>query len=118
VRCITASLQKGVYDFSLRMGVMRMRPVQSSRQQRLRRCLQCLIVVAMVCFLLSPGIAQTSAEPQSQVSPEDVKKFSGMFTQFGLPAIAKGALVFVGVVLLSWGATAALRRIPAIARMI
>ncbi|HEY6368956.1 MAG TPA: hypothetical protein VIX37_00120 [Candidatus Sulfotelmatobacter sp.] len=37
----------------------------------------------MVCFLLSPGTAQTSAEPQSQVSPEDLKMFSGMFTQFG-----------------------------------
>jgi peptidoglycan/LPS O-acetylase OafA/YrhL len=35
-----------------------------------------------------------------------------------LPAIAKGSLVFVVVVLLSWGATAALRRIPAVARVI
>jgi len=35
-----------------------------------------------------------------------------------LPAIAKGSLVFVGVVLLSWGATAALRRIPVVARVI
>jgi Acyltransferase family len=35
-----------------------------------------------------------------------------------LPAITKGSLVFFGVVLLSWSATAALRRIPAIARVI
>jgi hypothetical protein len=35
-----------------------------------------------------------------------------------LPAIAKGSLVFSGTVLLSWGATAALRRIPAVARVI
>jgi peptidoglycan/LPS O-acetylase OafA/YrhL len=35
-----------------------------------------------------------------------------------LPAIAKGSLVFAGVVLLSWGTTAALRRIPAVARVI
>jgi hypothetical protein len=36
----------------------------------------------------------------------------------GLPAIAKGSLVFLGTALLSWGATAALRRIPAVARVI
>jgi hypothetical protein len=35
-----------------------------------------------------------------------------------LPAIAKGSIVFVGTVLLSWGATEALRRIPGIARVI
>lgn len=35
-----------------------------------------------------------------------------------MPAIAKGSLVFVGAVLLSWGTTAALRRIPAIAKLI
>jgi len=35
-----------------------------------------------------------------------------------LPAIAKGSLVFAGLMLLSWGATAALRRIPAVARVI
>ena len=35
-----------------------------------------------------------------------------------LPGIAKGALVFAGTVLLSWGTTAALRRIPAVARVI
>ncbi|HYL72830.1 MAG TPA: hypothetical protein VEU96_01440, partial [Bryobacteraceae bacterium] len=35
-----------------------------------------------------------------------------------LPAIAKGSLVFLGTTLLSWGATAALRRIPAVARVI
>lgn len=35
-----------------------------------------------------------------------------------LPAIAKGSLVFAGAVLLSWGATAALRGIPAVARVI
>jgi hypothetical protein len=34
------------------------------------------------------------------------------------PAIAKGSLVFVGAVLLGWGTTAALRRIPLIARVI
>jgi peptidoglycan/LPS O-acetylase OafA/YrhL len=38
--------------------------------------------------------------------------------QAGLPAIAKGSLVFLGTALLSWGATAALRRIPAVARVI
>jgi hypothetical protein len=42
--------------------------------------------------------------------------------QFGLlkaqlPAIAKGSIVLVGTVLLSWGATAALRRIPSVARV-
>ena len=35
-----------------------------------------------------------------------------------LPAITKGSLVFVGAVLLSWGTTAALRRIPVVARVI
>ena len=35
-----------------------------------------------------------------------------------MPAIAKGSLVFLGVVALSWGTTAALRRIPAVARVI
>jgi peptidoglycan/LPS O-acetylase OafA/YrhL len=35
-----------------------------------------------------------------------------------LPAIAKGSLVFVAAVLLSWGTTAALRRIPAVVRVI
>lgn len=35
-----------------------------------------------------------------------------------LPAIAKGSLVTVGTILLSWGATATLRRIPAVARVI
>jgi surface polysaccharide O-acyltransferase-like enzyme len=35
-----------------------------------------------------------------------------------LPAIAKGSAVFVGTVVLSWAATAALRRIPAVARVI
>jgi len=35
-----------------------------------------------------------------------------------MPAITKGSLVFVGTVLLSWGATAALRRIPAVAKVI
>jgi surface polysaccharide O-acyltransferase-like enzyme len=35
-----------------------------------------------------------------------------------LPGVAKGALVFVGTVLLSWGTTAALRRIPTIGRLI
>lgn len=35
-----------------------------------------------------------------------------------MPAIAKGSLVFAGTVLLSWGTTAALRRIPAVAKII
>ena len=35
-----------------------------------------------------------------------------------LPAVAKGSLVFVGTVVLSWSATAMLRRIPAIGRVI
>jgi hypothetical protein len=35
-----------------------------------------------------------------------------------LPAIAKGGIVFLGAVLLSWSATAALRRIPAVARIV
>jgi hypothetical protein len=35
-----------------------------------------------------------------------------------LPGVAKGALVFLAAVLLSWGTTAALRRIPAVARVI
>lgn len=35
-----------------------------------------------------------------------------------MPAIAKGSLVFAATVLLSWGVTAALRRIPAVARVI
>jgi len=42
--------------------------------------------------------------------------------QFALPTvvlspIAKGAIVFVGAVVLSWGAVVALRRIPVIARV-
>jgi glucan biosynthesis protein C len=36
----------------------------------------------------------------------------------GLPAAAKAAIVFGGTVLLSWSATAALRRVPAIAHII
>ncbi len=35
-----------------------------------------------------------------------------------MPAIAKGSLVFGAAVLLSWGTTAALRRIPAMAKVI
>jgi len=35
-----------------------------------------------------------------------------------LPAIAKGPLVLLGAILLSWGTTAAIRRIPAVARVI
>ena len=35
-----------------------------------------------------------------------------------LPAILKFALVFTGVLLLSWGTSAALRRIPAVARVV
>jgi len=35
-----------------------------------------------------------------------------------LPAIAKGSAVFLGTLVLSWSATAALRRIPAVARVI
>jgi acyltransferase-like protein len=35
-----------------------------------------------------------------------------------LSGFAKGAVVFLGAVVLSWGATAALRRIPAVARVI
>jgi hypothetical protein len=35
-----------------------------------------------------------------------------------LPAVAKGSIVFLGAVLVSWGATATLRRIPAIGRVI
>ena len=35
-----------------------------------------------------------------------------------LPGVAKGSLVFVGTVALSWGATAALRRIPAVGRVL
>jgi len=38
--------------------------------------------------------------------------------RIALPGIAKGWLVFAGVVLLSWAATAALRRIPAVGRRI
>jgi hypothetical protein len=35
-----------------------------------------------------------------------------------LPAVGKFALVFIGTLLLSWGASAALRRIPAVARAV
>jgi hypothetical protein len=35
-----------------------------------------------------------------------------------LPAIAKGLLVFAGVLLLSWSTSASLRRIPAVARIV
>jgi hypothetical protein len=38
--------------------------------------------------------------------------------QFALPGIAKGALVFIGVLLLSWGASAAIRRIPGVSRVV
>jgi hypothetical protein len=38
--------------------------------------------------------------------------------RMSLPAIAKGTIVFAATVLLSWAATAALRRIPAVARVI
>jgi hypothetical protein len=35
-----------------------------------------------------------------------------------LPAIAKGVLVFAGVLLLSWGTSATIRRIPAVSRIV
>jgi hypothetical protein len=35
-----------------------------------------------------------------------------------LPAVVKGSLVLAGAVALSWAVTAALRRIPAVARVI
>jgi peptidoglycan/LPS O-acetylase OafA/YrhL len=35
-----------------------------------------------------------------------------------LPGVAKGSIVFLGTVMLSWGATAMLRRVPAIGRVI
>jgi len=35
-----------------------------------------------------------------------------------LPAIAEGSLAFLGAVALSWGVVAAIRRIPAVARVI
>ena len=35
-----------------------------------------------------------------------------------LPALSKFALVFIGVLPLSWGGSAALRRIPAVARAV
>jgi len=35
-----------------------------------------------------------------------------------MPGLAKGLLVFLGTVLLSWGTVAALRRIPTVARVI
>jgi surface polysaccharide O-acyltransferase-like enzyme len=37
---------------------------------------------------------------------------------YPLPAIVKFAIVFIGTLLLSWAATAMLRRIPVVARMI
>jgi surface polysaccharide O-acyltransferase-like enzyme len=36
----------------------------------------------------------------------------------GLPAIAKGSVVFLGTLALSWSVTAALRRIPGVARIV
>jgi len=63
--------------------MMRMRQLQSPRQQRSGRFLRCLLVTAVVCFLFSPGAAQTTLESQSQTSPDDVKKFSGVFSQLG-----------------------------------
>jgi surface polysaccharide O-acyltransferase-like enzyme len=35
-----------------------------------------------------------------------------------LPAIEKGVLVFAGVLLLSWGTSATIRRIPAVSRIV
>ena len=35
-----------------------------------------------------------------------------------LPAIEKGALVFAGVLLLSWGTSATIRRIPTVSRIV
>jgi len=35
-----------------------------------------------------------------------------------LPAIAKGVLVFAGVLLLSWGTSATIRRIPVVSRIV
>ena len=35
-----------------------------------------------------------------------------------LPVAVKGLLVFLGAVLLAWGTTALLRRIPAVARVL
>jgi hypothetical protein len=38
--------------------------------------------------------------------------------QIALPAIGKGALVFIGVLLLSWGTSAAIRSIPGVSRVV
>ncbi len=38
--------------------------------------------------------------------------------QIALPAIGKGVLVFIGVLLLSWGASAAIRSIPGVSRVV
>ncbi len=62
---------------------MRMRQVQFPRQQGLRCYLQWLLLAALVCSLFSPSSAQTTAQSQSEVSPEDWKKFSGVFSQLG-----------------------------------
>jgi hypothetical protein len=37
---------------------------------------------------------------------------------FAMPALAKGAIVFAGTLLLSWGASAALRNIPSVRRIV
>ena len=38
--------------------------------------------------------------------------------QIALPAIGKGVLVFIGVLLLSWGTSAAIRSIPGVSRIV
>jgi len=60
-----------------------MRHLQSPRRQSFSLSLSCLVVAALVSFLFLPGAAQTPAESQSQTSPDDLKKFSGLFTQLG-----------------------------------
>ena len=57
--------------------------LESPRQQSFSLSLACLIVAALVCFLFQTGAAQTTAESQSQTSPDDLKKFSGLLTQLG-----------------------------------
>jgi type IV pilus assembly protein PilA len=64
-------------------GVIRMRDLQTPRQQCVRRLLHGLLVTGLTCLLFSSGAAQTTTESPSQISPDDLKKLSGLFTQFG-----------------------------------
>ena len=66
------------------MGDPKMRVMPSPRQPQLRRLFRMLFVLSTtVCLIWSPAAAQTEPETPSQMSPDDLKKFSTLFGHLG-----------------------------------